>query len=55
LRVIASKVFKIGLQKLLYDERKDLYYIQIRNKTYFSMHLVSKEKVEEWKKELSLK
>jgi len=49
MKVIAQKVFRIGLQKLLYDEKQDQYYVGITNRTYHSLVPIRKEKVNQWK------
>lgn len=50
--IIKQKVFKIGVQTL-YKREDNTYWIEIRNRTYYSFHEVKLEKLEKWKSELS--
>lgn len=50
--VIASKVFRIGWQRLLYDPKTDEYFVSIINRTYASTVKIPRERVALWKKAL---
>lgn len=49
MKTIAERLYRIGLQKLLYDEKQDQYYVSIRNRSYSSRIPIPKDKAEQWR------
>lgn len=46
--ILAQKVYRIGIQNLVWNKEEDRFFIQIRNRTYSSEVEVTKEKAKVW-------